>query len=63
MKKGWDEVGGGVGVLKKRLRVDAVRKYKEQAKFNQIRDSSLLNPLGQVLVPAFDVYSSRIAVK
>lgn len=50
-------------MLKKRLSVDAVRKYTEQAKFNQIRDSSLLNPLGQVPVLAFDVYSSRIAAK
>lgn len=49
--------------MKKRLSGDAVRKYTEQAKFNQIRDSSLLNPLAQVLVPAFDVYSSRIAEK
>lgn len=35
---------------------EAVRKYTEQAKFNQIRDSSLSNPLGQVLVPGFEVF-------
>lgn len=43
--------------MKKRPSGDAVRKYTEQAKFNQIRDSSLSNPLGRVLVPAFDVFS------
>ena len=35
---------------------ETVRKYTEQAKLNQIRDSSLSNPLGQVLVPAFEVF-------
>lgn len=36
-------------------RRSTVRKDTEQAKFNQIIDSSLLNPLGQLPVAAFDV--------
>lgn len=36
-----EETTSGVGVDD-----EAVRKYTEQAKFNQIRDSSLLNPPG-----------------